>query len=153
MIQYQRSPVRSRRCPATVDPFGDEPGRLALYLAKWPSKEGRFVRGPEFPMPRVLRLPAGRCRVNPGDPGGAGAADTSGQPSPAAAPYTGPGLATVNALISVGGGTNIFASLKQSWTSVSWEQVIKADPQCIIINDYGTPTAAQKEKFLETSRP
>jgi iron complex transport system substrate-binding protein len=34
---------------------------------------------------------------------------------------------------------------------VSWEQVIKADPQCIIINDYGTPTAAQKEKFLETS--
>ena len=24
-------------------------------------------------------------------------------------------------------------------------------PECIIINDYGTPTAAQKEKFLETS--
>ncbi len=34
---------------------------------------------------------------------------------------------------------------------MSWEQVVKADPQCIIINDYGTPTAAQKEKFLETS--
>jgi iron complex transport system substrate-binding protein len=33
---------------------------------------------------------------------------------------------------------------------VSWEQVIKADPQCIIVNDYGTPAAAQ-EKFLETS--
>ncbi len=43
------------------------------------------------------------------------------------------------------------AVLKQSFTSVSWEQVIKADPQCIVINDYGTPTAAQKEKFLETS--
>jgi iron complex transport system substrate-binding protein len=68
-----------------------------------------------------------------------------------ASPFTGPGLATPNALISLGGGTNIFASLRQSWTSVSWEQVIKADPQCIIINDYGTPTAAQKEKFLETS--
>jgi len=68
-----------------------------------------------------------------------------------AAPFTGPGLATLNALISLGGGTNIFASLKQSFTSVSWEQVVKADPQCIIINDYGTPTAAQKEKFLETS--
>ncbi len=68
-----------------------------------------------------------------------------------AAPFTGPGLAMPNALISLGGGTNVFASLKQSWTSVSWEQVIKADPQCIIINDYGTPTAAQKEKFLETS--
>ena len=67
-----------------------------------------------------------------------------------AAPFTGPGLAMINALISLGGGTNIFASLRQSWTSVSWEQVVAAQPQCIIINDYGTPTAAQKEKFLET---
>ncbi|HXO57361.1 MAG TPA: ABC transporter substrate-binding protein [Mycobacterium sp.] len=67
------------------------------------------------------------------------------------APFTGPGLAMPNALISLGGGTNIFAGLKQSWTSVSWEQVVVADPQCIIINNYGTPTAAAKEKFLETS--
>jgi iron complex transport system substrate-binding protein len=67
------------------------------------------------------------------------------------APFTGPGLAMPNALIQLGGGTNIFASLKQSWTSVSWEQVVAADPQCIIINNYGTPTAADKEKFLETS--
>jgi iron complex transport system substrate-binding protein len=67
------------------------------------------------------------------------------------APFTGAGVAMPNALISLGGGTNIFASLKQSFTSVSWEQVVKANPQCIIINDYGTPTAKQKEKFLETS--
>ena len=33
---------------------------------------------------------------------------------------------------------------------MSWEKVVAAQPQCIIINDYGTPTAAQKEKFLET---
>ena len=68
-----------------------------------------------------------------------------------AAPFTGPGLAMPNALISMAGGINIFGSLKRSWTSVSWEQVVKADPQCIIINDYGTPTAQQKEKFLETN--
>jgi iron complex transport system substrate-binding protein len=66
-------------------------------------------------------------------------------------PFTGPGLAMVNAEIILGGGANIFAGLKQSWTSVSWEQVVKANPQCIIINDYSTPTAAQKEQFLETS--
>lgn len=46
---------------------------------------------------------------------------------------------------------NIFGGLKQSWTTVSWEPVVNFDPQCIIINDYGTPTAAQKEQFLETS--
>ena len=68
-----------------------------------------------------------------------------------AAPFTGAGLAIPTALIALGGGTNIFAGLKQSFTSVSWEQVIAKDPQCIVINDYGTPTAAQKEKFLETS--
>jgi iron complex transport system substrate-binding protein len=66
------------------------------------------------------------------------------------APVTGPGLAMPTALLSLGGGTNIFASLKQSWTTVSWEQVVAAQPRCIIINDYSTPTVAQKEKFLET---
>jgi iron complex transport system substrate-binding protein len=66
------------------------------------------------------------------------------------APFTAPGLATPNALIELAGGTNIFASLKQSWTSVSWEQVVARKPQCIIINDYGTPTWQQKEQFLKT---
>ena len=68
-----------------------------------------------------------------------------------AAPFTGAGLAVPTALITLAGGTNVFAGLKQSFTSVSWEQVVSKDPQCIIVNDYGTPTAAQKEKFLETS--
>jgi len=34
---------------------------------------------------------------------------------------------------------------------VSWEQVVAADQDCIIINNYSTPSAAQKEQFLETS--
>ena len=56
-----------------------------------------------------------------------------------------------NALDQPGRRHEHLCRAKQSWTSVSWEQVVAADPQCIIINDYGTPTAAQKEKFLETS--
>ena len=67
-----------------------------------------------------------------------------------AAPFTAPGLAMPSALIRLGGGTDIFAGLKRSWTSVSWEQVVARKPQCIIINDYGTPTWQQKRKFLET---
>jgi iron complex transport system substrate-binding protein len=35
------------------------------------------------------------------------------------APFTGPGLAMPTALISLGGGINIFGGLKQSWRSVS----------------------------------
>jgi iron complex transport system substrate-binding protein len=68
------------------------------------------------------------------------------------APFTGAGLATISALISDAGGTDIFSQLKQGFSSVSWEQVVAADPQCIIINDYGTPTASQKETFLENSK-
>ncbi len=67
------------------------------------------------------------------------------------APFTAPGWAMPDALIRLAGGTNIFHNLKQSWTSVSWEQVVRADPACIVVNDYGTPTYAQKVHFLETS--
>jgi iron complex transport system substrate-binding protein len=67
-----------------------------------------------------------------------------------AAPFTAPGLAMPSALIRLAGGMDIFAGLRRSWTSVSWEQVVARKPQCIIINDYGTPTARQKRKFLET---
>jgi iron complex transport system substrate-binding protein len=65
-------------------------------------------------------------------------------------PVTGPGLSMLTPLVALAGGTNIFASLKESWTNVSWEQVVKAQPQCIIINDYGTPTWQQKLKFLRS---
>lgn len=67
------------------------------------------------------------------------------------APFTSPGLAMPDALISLAGGTNVFHDLKQTWTTVSWEQVVKADPDCIVVNDYGTPTYAQKVDFLTTS--
>jgi iron complex transport system substrate-binding protein len=81
----------------------------------------------------------------------AGAAPTSVflYDSGQAAPFTAPGLATPNDLITKAGGVNVFANLAQTWTSVSWEQVVARQPACILINDYSTPTAAQKEQFLE----
>src|SRR5262249_55410312 len=60
----QRSPVRSRRCPATVVPFGGEPGRLCC--ADDVALDGRAVRsvpppsqrspsaGHRLPLPAVL---------------------------------------------------------------------------------------------------
>lgn len=65
-----------------------------------------------------------------------------------ASPFTSGALATPNALIQLAGGTNIFSTLKQGWTTVTWEPVVAAKPRCIMINDYGTPTAKQKEYFL-----
>ncbi len=55
------------------------------------------------------------------------------------------------ALISLAGGRNVFHDLKRTWTTVSWEQVVSSDPDCIIVNDYGTPSYAQKIAFLQSS--
>ena len=59
-MQSQRSPVRSRRCPATVVPFGDEPGRLALCPRNGPRRKGGSyvaprvaARSPAAPRRRV----------------------------------------------------------------------------------------------------
>ena len=68
-----------------------------------------------------------------------------------ASPFTAPGLALPNDLNTRAGGTNVFADVKQTWTTVSWEQVVARKPACILINDYGTPTASQKQRFLERS--
>lgn len=67
-----------------------------------------------------------------------------------AAPFTAPGLAMPNAMIELGGGRNIFADVSKTWGEVAWEQVAARKPECIIINDYGTPNAAAKRAFLET---
>ncbi len=64
------------------------------------------------------------------------------------APFTAGRYAMANALIEAAGGRNIFNDFEKSWASVSWEAVIKAQPDLVIIVDYGPVTAEQKMKFL-----
>jgi iron complex transport system substrate-binding protein len=75
----------------------------------------------------------------------------SGEATPVAAH----GLAAPQALITLGGGTNIFADVQTSWDFNSWENVVARQPDCIILNEYGgsdaTTTAAWKEDFLKSS--
>lgn len=52
-------------------------------------------------------------------------------------PFTAGGTATPQALIEAAGGTNVFAGLHDSWVSTSWEAAAHADPQVIVIVDYG----------------
>ncbi|HWI71449.1 MAG TPA: ABC transporter substrate-binding protein [Baekduia sp.] len=72
-----------------------------------------------------------------------------------AAPFTVGGRSVANAVITLAGGTNIFADVKRSWDGSTWEKVVDAQPDCIILNEYGgasaSTTAAVKEKFLKTS--
>jgi iron complex transport system substrate-binding protein len=72
-----------------------------------------------------------------------------------ATPVSAHGLAAPQALITLGGGTNIFADVQTSWDYNSWENVVARQPDCIILNEYGgsdaSTTAAWKEDFLKSS--
>lgn len=49
------------------------------------------------------------------------------------------------------GGVNIFEDLEKTWNTVSWEAVVEANPDIIVINDYGDTTAQEKIDYLKTN--
>lgn len=68
-------------------------------------------------------------------------------------PLTSGAYAGPHDIITKAGGDHIMKDLKDSWTTVGWETVVDRDPDVIVINDYGTPTAAEKKKFLLSYPP
>ena len=67
------------------------------------------------------------------------------------APFTAGGTSLENELISLAGGTNIYADMETDFATVAWEDVIKANPDVIVINKYGTDEdAQQKIDFLRS---
>ena len=64
--------------------------------------------------------------------------------------YT-PGNNFTSKLIRRAGGVNVFEDLENTWNTVSWEAVLEADPDIIIINDYGTTTVEEKIQQLKTN--
>lgn len=54
-------------------------------------------------------------------------------------------------LIAHAGGVNVFKDLDQTWNTVSWESVVEANPDVIIINDYGDTTLEEKIQQLKTN--
>lgn len=67
------------------------------------------------------------------------------------APMTAGGHGIANEIIQLAGGRNVFANLDESFTDVSWEQVIERRPETIVILDYGAASAAQKKRRLLTN--
>lgn len=65
-------------------------------------------------------------------------------------PFTAGKLAIPEAIIKAAGGTNVMGGVEASWTQVGWESVVQADPQVIVIVDYGDQSATQKERFLRS---
>ncbi|RII13145.1 putative ABC transporter solute-binding protein YclQ precursor [Streptomyces sp. YIM 130001] len=66
-------------------------------------------------------------------------------------PFTAGSQVPPNDIIKSAGARNIFAGLDERWTEVSWEAVAKAEPEVIMILDYGDQPAGKKIDFLKKS--
>lgn len=66
-------------------------------------------------------------------------------------PFTAGGQVPPDDIIGKAGGKNIFSSLGQRWTQVNWESVTKAEPEVVVILDYGDKPAKKKIEFLKKS--
>ncbi|UED82926.1 ABC transporter substrate-binding protein [Streptomyces profundus] len=66
-------------------------------------------------------------------------------------PFTSGNQAPPQEIFEIAGGRNIYSDLTERWTSVGWESVIEADPEVIVILDYGDQPAEEKIAFLRSS--
>jgi iron complex transport system substrate-binding protein len=65
-------------------------------------------------------------------------------------PYVGASQGAPQLIIDSLGGTNIFVKLPGNWADGSWEAVLSADPDVIVLADASWDTAEQKEKYLKS---
>jgi iron complex transport system substrate-binding protein len=63
-------------------------------------------------------------------------------------PFTAGRYAMPTALIEAAGGVNVMEDFEKSWGTVTWEAVVEADPEVIVIVNYGDVTAEQKRAFM-----
>lgn len=63
--------------------------------------------------------------------------------------YSSGRLGAPQAIIDAAGGQNALADLKDTWTEVSWEQLIEAKPDAFVFVDYPPQTFEEKVALLE----
>lgn len=51
-------------------------------------------------------------------------------------------------LIRLAGGDNVFSYLEKSWEKTDWQEIVRRNPDVIVINDYGMMSAQEKIQML-----
>lgn len=64
-------------------------------------------------------------------------------------PFVGGGAGGPQLVLDAVGATNVFAAIDDSWADGSWERVVEADPDVIVLADATWSTAAEKIAHLE----
>ncbi|WP_231928226.1 ABC transporter substrate-binding protein [Devriesea agamarum] len=63
-------------------------------------------------------------------------------------PFAGAGAGGPQLIMSAVGATNIFGDIDKGWASVSWENVVKANPDVIVFADADWDSAQKKQDYL-----
>jgi iron complex transport system substrate-binding protein len=66
-------------------------------------------------------------------------------------PYVGAGIGAPQMIMDAAGLANIAADVHDTWTSMSWEAIVDADPDVIVLVDAAWNTAASKIAQLEAN--
>jgi iron complex transport system substrate-binding protein len=66
-------------------------------------------------------------------------------------PFTSGNQAPPHEVIDIAGGRNVFHDLTDRWTTVSWEAVVEARPEVIVVVDYEDQPVEEKIDFLRSS--
>lgn len=69
------------------------------------------------------------------------------------APFVVGGGGIGNTIIELAGGENIFKDIRGSFGNGTWEKVLMADPEIILIIDYGDNTVDKKTEYLKEKSP
>ena len=64
-------------------------------------------------------------------------------------PFVGGGAGGPQIILDTIGATNVSANVAKGWDNVSWEDVVKADPDYIVFADASWSTAASKQAYME----
>jgi iron complex transport system substrate-binding protein len=65
-------------------------------------------------------------------------------------PYTSGKYASPNDIIAFAGGRNVLDGVDDGWTTVGWETVAAANPEVVVIVDYGDQSSADKIAFVKS---
>ncbi|AXB48151.1 ABC transporter substrate-binding protein [Amycolatopsis albispora] len=65
-------------------------------------------------------------------------------------PFTAGKHAAPTDIIAAAGGRNVFGELADGWGSVGWEPVVQAQPEVIVVVDYGDQPAQAKIDFVKS---
>ncbi|TDB94619.1 iron transporter [Micromonospora fluostatini] len=65
-------------------------------------------------------------------------------------PYVAGAASIATAIVEQAGGRSVTDDITRTWDSVGWETVVAADPEVIVIVDYGVPYEEKKKALMNT---